>query len=87
MDEIKTDIHKSRLILFRHVMRMTEERMPKNMLHTQMEGKLPRGRPRIRRIVQVRKVIEIKGSKWEEIQENKTKIIEMAGDFSLMVHP
>jgi hypothetical protein len=32
---------------------MGEERIPKKMLHTKMEGKWPRGRPRTRCIDQI----------------------------------
>ena len=39
MDEIKNDIQNSRLRWFGHVMQMREERIPKKMLHTKMEGK------------------------------------------------
>ena len=40
------------------------------MLHTKMEGKRPRGRPRTRWIYQIRKNIEIRRENWEKIQEN-----------------
>ena len=38
VDEIKNDIHKSNLRWFGHMMRIREERIPKKMLHTKMEG-------------------------------------------------
>ena len=37
VDEIKSDIQKSRLRWFGYMMRMREQRIPKKMLHTQME--------------------------------------------------
>ena len=40
-------------------MQIGEERILKKMLHTKMEGKRPRGRPRIRWIDQIRKGIDI----------------------------
>ena len=43
-----------------HVMWMGKERIPKKMLHTKMEGKLSRGRPRTRWIYQIRKDIEMR---------------------------
>jgi hypothetical protein len=55
---------------FGHKMRVTEERIPKKMLHTKMKGKQPRERPRSRWIDQIRKDIEIRRGKWEEIKEN-----------------
>jgi hypothetical protein len=39
MDEIKNDIQKSSLIWFRHMMQMREQRVPKKMLHKNIEGK------------------------------------------------
>ena len=68
MDEIKNDIEKSRLRWFRHLMQIGQERIPKKMLHTKLEGKQPRGRPRNRWIDQVRKDIEMRGENWEEIK-------------------
>ena len=46
VDEIENVIQNSRLRCFGYVMRMREERIPKKMLQTRMEGKRPRGRPR-----------------------------------------
>ena len=42
-------------------MRMEEERIPKKVLHTKMEGKQPRERPRTRWKDQIRKDIELRG--------------------------
>ena len=39
VDEIRTDIEMSRLRWLGHVMWMEEERIPKKMLHTKMDGK------------------------------------------------
>ena len=50
---------------------MGEERILKKMLHTKMEGKPPRGRPRTRWIDQIRKDVEMRGENWEEILENR----------------
>ena len=52
---MKNDIQKIRLRWFGPVMRMTEERIPKKILHTKLEGKQPRGRPRTRWIDKIRK--------------------------------
>ena len=52
-----------------------------------MEGKQTRRRPRIRWIDQIRKYIEVRRWKWEEVQENRKSEIEMAGDFSVIVIP
>ena len=38
MDEIKYDIQKSTLSWFGHLLWMRDERVPKKMLHTKMEG-------------------------------------------------
>ena len=48
-------------------MRMTEERI----LHTRMEGKQPRVRPRTTWIVQIREGIEMRRGTLEEIQEKR----------------
>jgi hypothetical protein len=45
---MKNEIQKSKLRWFGYVMRMREEKIPKKMLNTKMEGKLPRRRPRTR---------------------------------------
>ena len=50
-------------------MRMREERIPKKMLHTKMEEKQPRGRPRTRWLDQIRKDIELRGENWEEYKK------------------
>ena len=71
VDEIKNYIQNSRFRWFGHVMWMREERIPKNMLHTKMEGKRPRGRRKTTWIDQIRKDIEMRGENWEQIQENR----------------
>ena len=43
---------------FGHVMQMGEDKIPKKILHTKLEGKRPRGNPKIRWIDQIRKDIE-----------------------------
>jgi hypothetical protein len=45
VDEITNYIQKGRFKWFGHVKRMTEDSIPKKMLHTEMEGKRPRERP------------------------------------------
>ena len=50
---------------------MTGERIFKKMLRTEMKGKLPRERPRTRWIDTIRKDIEIRGKKWEDIKESR----------------
>ena len=54
-----------------NVMQFTDERIPKKMQHTKLEGKQPRGIPRTRRIDQIRKDIEMIGEKYEK-KYNKT---------------
>ena len=41
------------------------------ILHDNLTGKRPRGRPRTRWIDQIRKDIKIIGENWEEIKENR----------------
>ena len=82
VDEIKNYIQKSKLRWFGHLMQVTEERIP-----IKMDRKWPRGRPRSRCLDQVGKDIEMRGGKWEEIQENWKMEIEMVGDFSVIVDP
>ena len=50
---------------------MREDRMPRKMLHTKLDEKRPRGKPRIRYILQIRKVIEIRGGNWEKKSTRK----------------
>ena len=47
------------------------------MLHTKVEGKQSRGRPRTRWIDQSRKDIEMRGKIWEKMQETGIGRIEM----------
>ena len=53
------------------MIQMEEERIPKKILHTEMEEKLPKGTPRTGWIDQIRKNIEMRGENWEETQENR----------------
>ena len=48
-----------------------ERQIPKEMLYTKMEGKLPRGKPQTRWTDEIRKYIQMRGENWEEIQENR----------------
>ena len=66
---------------------MREKKIPKQILHTKMEGKRPRERSRSRGIDHIRKDIEMRGENWEEIQENRNRRIEIALDFSVNVVP
>ena len=58
------------------------------MLHTGMEGKRPRRRPKTKWIDQIRKDIEMTGENWEEIQDKTgSGQIETAGVLSVIVDP
>ena len=46
------------------MVQMTGERIPKKMLHTKMEGKEPKGKPRSRWINQIRKDIDMREENW-----------------------
>ena len=52
-------------------MQLREERIPKKTLHTKMEGKRPRERPRTRWTDQTKKDIEMRRVNKEEIQESR----------------
>ena len=60
MDEIKNYIHKNRLRWFGHDADGRRGNT-KKILHTKMEGKQPRGRPRTRWIDQIRKDLKMRG--------------------------
>ena len=66
-----------------HVIQMREERIPKKMLHTKMEGNRPGGRPRTRWIDQIRMDIGTREENWEEIQQVQE---DFSGDFSVIVN-
>ena len=68
------------------VIEMGEERIYKRMLHTKMEGKQPRGRPRTKWIDQSRKDIKIRRKKLGR-NTRKWNRIEMARDLSVIVDP
>ena len=87
MDKIKNGIEKSRLGRFGHVMQMGEKRIPKKMLHTKMERKRLRGRPRTRLINQIRKDLEIRGKIGKKYKKTGSRRIEMAEDFCVIVDP
>ena len=57
----KMNLKKIRLRWFGHLMRITEERITKKILHTKTESKRPRKRPRTRRIDKIRNNIDIRG--------------------------
>ena len=61
LGELQNIIQESRLIWFGQVMRMGEETIHKKMLHTKVEGRLPKGRPLTRRTEQIRNDIEMRG--------------------------
>ena len=50
---------------------MREERIPKKMVHTKMEGKRTWGRSTTGKIDHIRNDLEIRGKNWEKIQENR----------------
>ena len=52
-------------------MRMRVDMRPKKMLHTKVEVKRSRGRPRTTRMDQIRKGIEMRWENWEITQENR----------------
>ena len=49
--EKKTDIQKIRLGWFGHLKWMKEERIPKKMIHKQIEGELPDGKIKLENIL------------------------------------
>ena len=59
----------------------------KKTLHTKMNGKKPKGRPRTRRTDQIRKNIEIRGENWEKYKKTGSGRRETAVDFSVIVDP
>ena len=71
------------------MIQLREERIPKKMLQTKMEGKRPRGRPRTRWMDLIRKDIKIRDENWKEMQENRKweNRNKIAGDFSVIVNP
>ena len=83
MNEINNDIQKSRLRCFGHMMRMTEEMIPKKMLHTKIEEKRLRGRPRIIWIGQIRGLQKLEGKSRKKYKKTGSGRIETAGDFSV----
>ena len=70
-DKIRNDIQKSRSRWFDSVMCIGKERIPKKMLHTKVEGKRPRGRPKSRWIDHIRKYTEMKGEKLGRNTKNR----------------
>jgi hypothetical protein len=57
------------------------------MLHTEMERKRPRGRPRTRKIDQIRKDIEMTEKNGKKYKKIGSRRIEMVRDFSIIVNP
>ena len=51
-----------------------------------MEGKRPKGRPRIRWMDQIRRNMEMKGKNWEVTRKQEVGV-QTAGDFSVIVDP
>ena len=68
------------------MMWMTGEMIPKKMLHTKMEEKRLRGRPRIIWIGQIRGLQKLEGKSRKKYKKTGSGRIETAGDFSVIVN-
>ena len=60
VDEIKNDIQNNRLRRFGKVLRESEERISKKILHEKMVGKRPKGRLRSKWMDSIRKDVDMK---------------------------
>jgi hypothetical protein len=63
-------MERKRLKLYGHVIRIADERIPKNMLEMKLRGKRPRGRPRTRWMDQVKSEMEKRGKKWTLVKQD-----------------
>ena len=79
---LKKYIKKSRLRWLGQAMRVGEERTPKKILHTKMEGNRPRGRHRTKL-----EMIETRGEMRKKYKKIGSGRIETPGDFSVIVDP
>ena len=66
-------LEENRTRRFRHVMRMSEERLPKMALKIKLKGEKPVGRPRMRWEDQVKRDVERRGKPWQGRKAGKTK--------------
>ena len=72
------------------MMLMTDEKIPKKMLYSQMEEKLPKGRPRTRWVDQIRKDILVYksegiGANRKKYKKTRSGRMDMAGDLYVIV--
>lgn len=67
VEKVNDKIEKSRLKWFGHVKRMSDGRIPKEMMETKFEGKRARGRPRTRWIDLVKTSISSRNLDWNKI--------------------
>jgi hypothetical protein len=70
VDDIKQVMERKRLKLYGHVIRIADERIPKNMLEMKLRGRRPRGRPRTRWMDQVKREMEKRGKKWTQVKQD-----------------
>ena len=68
---------KEQIKWFEHVIRVTEEKIPTKMLHSQMEGKRRKGRPKNRWINQIRKGTEMRAGNWKKCKKKGSGRIDM----------
>ena len=62
------------------------QRIPMKILHTKMEGKRVRGKPRTRWIDQIRKDIEMRVENWgKKYKKTGSVTVETAGNFCVII--
>lgn len=71
MEKLQDTIDNSRIKWMGHIMRMEEERLPKQALKLKGRGKRPLGRPRKRWLDQVKEDVEKRGVTWQDIVEGR----------------
>lgn len=70
VESLSFKIGKERLKYYGRIMRMKENRLPKQALEMKYEKRGP-GRPRERWVDQVRRDVEVRGEKWDEVNSKE----------------
>jgi hypothetical protein len=73
VDDTKHGMERNRLKWYGHIMCIADERIPKRMLDMKFRGRRPRGRPRARRMDQVKRDMEKRGKKWTQMQQDRDR--------------
>lgn len=71
VESMRERVGKMGLRWYGHVKRMSEERLPRKMEALKIAGRRPRGRPRGRWMGEIRGLVEKRGYRWEQVDDEE----------------